>query len=122
MTICQLLIYTFAVVIPLKVYIPIKFFNYSAALLIQNERIIHDQTLIERVSTSLLKQNQFEKAGDFFESLERYERALEAYCKGHSYRKAVDLSRKYFRSRVVSLEEEWYLFLQTYSSCLGVIG
>jgi intraflagellar transport protein 172 len=47
-----------------------------------------------------LKGNQFEKAGDFFESLERLERALDAYAKGRSYRRAVDLARRAFPAQV----------------------
>jgi hypothetical protein len=44
---------------------------------------------------------QFEKAGDFFESLERLERALDAYAKGRSYRRAVDLARRAFPAQVL---------------------
>jgi intraflagellar transport protein 172 len=47
------------------------------------------------------------QAGDFLERLGKYERAKEAYLKGHAYRRAVDLTRRVFPSEVVAMEEEW---------------
>ena len=35
------------------------------------------------------------------------ERAIDAYKKGHSFRRAVELSRRVFPGYVVSLEEAW---------------
>ncbi len=57
---------------------------------------VHDAPLVERVASALMKTQQFEKAGEFFESLDRLQSALEAYSKAHSYRRAVELSRKAF--------------------------
>jgi intraflagellar transport protein 172 len=79
----------------------------KAATVMMQQRLVHDAPLVERVATALLKTNQFEKAGEFFESLDRLQSALEAYSKAHSYRRAVDLSRKAFPAHVVRLEEEW---------------
>lgn len=47
------------------------------------------------------------QAGDFLERLGKYERAKEAYKKGHAYRRAIDLTRRVFPGEVPALEEEW---------------
>ncbi|KAJ9466254.1 Intraflagellar transport protein 172 [Diplonema papillatum] len=68
-------------------------------------QIPHQQ--LEAIATALFKAHMNEKAGDFFEKLDMCERAIQAYRKGHSYRRAVDLSRRKFPAYVVSLEDEW---------------
>ncbi|KAG0608561.1 hypothetical protein M758_8G115000 [Ceratodon purpureus] len=47
------------------------------------------------------------QAGDFLERLGKYERAKEAYRRGHAYRRAIDLTRRVFPGEVPALEEEW---------------
>lgn len=37
----------------------------------------------------------------------KYERAKEAYKRGHAYRRAIDLTRRVFPGEVAALEEEW---------------
>jgi intraflagellar transport protein 172 len=48
-----------------------------------------------------------EKAGDFFERMQTFDKALDCFVRGHAFRKAVDLARRAFPSYVVHLEEEW---------------
>jgi intraflagellar transport protein 172 len=80
----------------------------KAALLMQTTRVgISDAALIDRVAAALLKSNQHERAGDFFESLDRLDRALDAYTRGKCYRPAVELARRAFPAKVVRLEEDW---------------
>ena len=37
-----------------------------------------------------------EKAGDFYEKMNVFDRALDCYVKGHAFRKAVELARRSF--------------------------
>ena len=48
-----------------------------------------------------------DRAGDFYERLEELQRALDSYIRGSAYRKAVELARRSFPSRVVELQEQW---------------
>ena len=48
-----------------------------------------------------------DRAGDFYERLEEQQRALDSYIRGSAFRKAVELSRRSFPSRVVELQEQW---------------
>eukprot|EP01028_Stygiella_incarcerata_P009695 TRINITY_DN4643_c0_g1_i1.p1 TRINITY_DN4643_c0_g1~~TRINITY_DN4643_c0_g1_i1.p1 ORF type:complete len:1792 (-),score=469.38 TRINITY_DN4643_c0_g1_i1:1897-7272(-) len=63
--------------------------------------------LIESISASLMESKMFSKAGEFLEKMREFERAVEAYMRGHAYQKAVELSRKVYPGRVVELEEIW---------------
>ena len=56
---------------------------------------------------ALLRAQLNDKAGAFLEQLQEYDRALDAYRKGHAYRAAVDLARREFPQQVVTLEEDW---------------
>jgi hypothetical protein len=71
---------------------------------------VHDAPLVERVASALMKTQQFEKAGEFFESLDRLQSALDAYSKAHSYRRAVELSRKAFPAQVFSFTFFFFFF------------
>ncbi|MEQ2208630.1 hypothetical protein XENOCAPTIV_009408, partial [Xenoophorus captivus] len=46
-------------------------------------------------------------AGDLYEKARNNQRALEYYCKGGAFRKAVELARVAFPAEVVKLEEAW---------------
>ncbi|XP_053193415.1 LOW QUALITY PROTEIN: intraflagellar transport protein 172 homolog [Scomber japonicus] len=48
-----------------------------------------------------------EMAGDLYEKIRNNQRALECYCKGAAFRKAVELARIAFPAEVVKLEEAW---------------
>ena len=78
-----------------------------AAHVVNHYGVSPPQQLFEAIASALLKAGMFEKAGDFFEKLQMNERAIDAYKKGHSFRRAVELSRKAFPGYVVSLEEAW---------------
>lgn len=61
----------------------------------------------ERIIQSLLDSNLFEKAGNFLEDMNNSSRALDCYIRGRVYQSAVELCRKNYPDKVVSLEEEW---------------
>jgi intraflagellar transport protein 172 len=63
--------------------------------------------LLEKVAQALQDADMHEKAGEFFEKLERPEDALTAYSRGSAYRKAVELARRHFPRMIASLEEQW---------------
>ena len=79
----------------------------KAAHIVNQHQVTIPQQQQEAIATALGKASMFEKAGDFFEKLGLNERAIEAYRRGHSYRRAVDLSRRVFPGYVISLEDEW---------------
>ena len=47
------------------------------------------------------------QAGDLFEKAGDNDRALSAFRKGKTYRRAVELARVTFPNEVIRLEEEW---------------
>lgn len=57
-----------------------------------------------------------DRAGDFYQRLEELQRALDSYIRGSAFRKAVELARRSFPSRVVELQEQWgdYLVRNSY--------
>ncbi|CAM6098614.1 unnamed protein product [Calypogeia fissa] len=67
--------------------------------------------VLESIAGALQQAGMFEKAGDFLERLGKYERAKESYCRGHAYRRAVELARRVFPSEVICLEEVWGTWL-----------
>jgi intraflagellar transport protein 172 len=78
-----------------------------AALVVTTKHVQVRSQMLEAIASSLMKAGMYEKAGDFFERLNMDERAIEAYKKGHAFRRAVELSRKKFPGYVVTLEEAW---------------
>jgi intraflagellar transport protein 172 len=48
-----------------------------------------------------------EKAGEFYEKMNMFDRALDSYVRGHSFRNAIELAKRHFPQQVINLEEEW---------------
>lgn len=78
-----------------------------AAYVVATYNVKPEQHVLEAIATALSRAEIFEKAGDFFEKLKLNDRAIEAYTKGNVYRRAVDLARRVFPDKVISLEEGW---------------
>jgi intraflagellar transport protein 172 len=53
----------------------------------------------------------FEKAGEFYEQMENDQQALNNYCKGNAYKKAIELAKRKDPKIVVRLEESWAEYL-----------
>ena len=51
--------------------------------------------------------SSYPQAGDLFEKVGDNDRALSAFRKGRTYRRAVELARITFPNEVIRLEEEW---------------
>ncbi|KAJ3205663.1 hypothetical protein HDU82_005043 [Entophlyctis luteolus] len=79
----------------------------ARAAFLLNKSNISQVDIIERVASALFKSGLFEKAGELFEKLESYDRALDAYKRGKAFRAAVELCRVMHPQQVVILEEQW---------------
>ncbi|KAM4693761.1 LOW QUALITY PROTEIN: intraflagellar transport protein 172 homolog [Discoglossus pictus] len=99
--------YVTAVNLYLRAGLPAK----AARLCMSTPQLLSDSELIGRVTTSLIKGDFYERAGDLFENVKNTRRALECYCRGNAFRKAVELARVAFPAEVVKLEESWGDFL-----------
>ncbi|KAM8953335.1 intraflagellar transport protein 172 homolog [Pelodytes ibericus] len=95
--------YIAAVSLYLRAGLPAK----AARLCINCDQLLSDSELISRVTTALIKGEFNERAGDLLEKVNNTRRALECYCRGNAFRKAVELARVVFPADVVKLEESW---------------
>ncbi|XP_032706812.1 intraflagellar transport protein 172 homolog [Lontra canadensis] len=87
----------------LKAGLPAK----AARLVPAREELLANTELVEHVTAALVKGELCERAGDLFEKIRNPERALECYCQGSAFMKAVELARLAFPVEVVRLEEAW---------------
>lgn len=79
----------------------------KAAQVVMSHPSTYDPALLDSICAALGKAGLHEKAGDLYEHLNRPTEALQAYRRGHAYRKAVDLARRDFPSSVVDIEDAW---------------
>ncbi|XP_020839464.1 intraflagellar transport protein 172 homolog isoform X1 [Phascolarctos cinereus] len=92
-----------AISLYLKAGLPAK----AARLILAREELLANTELVEHITSALIKGELFERAGDLFEKIRNPQRALECYCKGNAFMKAVELARMAFPAEVVRLEEGW---------------
>jgi intraflagellar transport protein 172 len=79
----------------------------KAAQVILDNNIQQPIQLLESVAIALSRAGMYDKAGEFQERLNDLQKALDSYIRGNAYRKAVELARKCFPSKVVELQEMW---------------
>ncbi|XP_065179819.1 intraflagellar transport protein 172 homolog [Sycon ciliatum] len=79
----------------------------AAKLVISSSDLRTQSDMVERIGAALMAGGLCERAGELWESVQQFQRALEAYRKGHAYAKAVDLCRQAFPNEVIQLEEDW---------------
>jgi intraflagellar transport protein 172 len=72
--------------------------------------------LLDSVASALTRAGMHDRAGDFYHRLEELQRALDSYIRGSAFRKAVELARRSFPSRVVELQEQWGDYLVSESA------
>ncbi|OPJ79336.1 intraflagellar transport 172-like protein [Patagioenas fasciata monilis] len=79
----------------------------AARLAMGRDELLTHGDVINRVSVALVRAELYEQAGDLFEKVGNPRKALECYCKGSAFLKAVELARLAFPAEVVTLEEAW---------------
>ena len=79
----------------------------KASAIVANYAQDYPQDLLEKIAAALTQNGMQEKAGEFYEKQEMLQKALNCYCEGNAYKKAVDLAKKAAPSLVVQLEEKW---------------
>jgi len=94
--------YLEAIELYLKAGLPVRAANVVTEYSIEPSSDVQD-----RIVNSLIKTELFEKAGEFHERKGDAQKALEYYCKGNVYHKAVDLARRKNPQLVNKLEEKW---------------
>lgn len=55
--------------------------------------LLNSEEVVSRVVSALLKGEHYQQAGQLYEAVNRVDKALEAYRRGHAYAKAVELAR-----------------------------
>uniref|UniRef100_A0A3B4BGA9 Intraflagellar transport protein 172 homolog n=1 Tax=Periophthalmus magnuspinnatus TaxID=409849 RepID=A0A3B4BGA9_9GOBI len=79
----------------------------AARVALSRAEFINNTEMVNRITSSLIKADFYERGGDLYERIRNHQRALECYVKGGAFRKAVELARGSFPSEVVRLEESW---------------
>ena len=106
----------------LQLYMKAGLPTRAAQLVATNDSLSSSTDVIERVASSLEKAGLHAKAGELFELARFNQRALDAYRKGHAYRKAVELCRAAFPAEVVAQEEAWGDYLVSTKQLDGAIN
>ena len=75
--------------------------------LIKHNNVDNSPAIVEQVAASFTSGGLYEQAGEFYQFADQLQRAMDAFLKGSSFRKAVELARKHFPGRVVELHERW---------------
>lgn len=94
----------------------------AATIIMHDSSLLGNREITERVGAVLMKAALYSVAGELFEKIGTYDRALEAYRKGNVFRKAVDLCRTQFPTQVVPLEEAWGDYLVGQKQLDGAIN
>ncbi|KAM4529832.1 intraflagellar transport protein 172 homolog [Fundulus diaphanus] len=102
----------------LKAGLPAK----AARLAISRPEICSSTDTVSRIAARLIKAELYDRAGDLYEKIGNNQRALECYCKGGAFRKAVELARVAFPAEVVKLEEAWGDYLVQQKQMDGAIN
>uniref|UniRef100_A0A672V1K1 Intraflagellar transport 172 n=1 Tax=Strigops habroptila TaxID=2489341 RepID=A0A672V1K1_STRHB len=95
--------YLAAISLYLRAGLPAK----AARLAMSRDELLTNGDIINKVSMALIRGELYEQAGDLLEKVGNSRRALECYCKGSAFLKAVELARLAFPGEVVKLEEAW---------------
>ena len=95
---------TSAITLYMKAGLPGK----AARLLSQHPELSNQSDLLHHVASSLGETGQFERAGELYERAHNLQQAMDAYRKGGSYRRAIELARTAYPTQVP------YMYIHTY--------
>ncbi|XP_025413024.1 intraflagellar transport protein 172 homolog isoform X3 [Sipha flava] len=95
----------------LQLYMKAGLVSKAARLVQDDPELLADDTIVEKVLSGLLRLENYQVAGELCQSQGNQSKAMEFYCKGNIYTKAVELARFVSPANVVSLEEKWGDFL-----------
>ncbi|XP_058470061.1 intraflagellar transport protein 172 homolog [Solea solea] len=87
----------------LKAGLPAK----AARLALSRAEVTGNADTVSRIAVNLVKGEFYERAGDLYEKIKNNQKALDCYCRGGAFRKAVELARVAFPGEVVKLEKSW---------------
>ncbi|XP_031636976.1 intraflagellar transport protein 172 homolog isoform X2 [Contarinia nasturtii] len=79
----------------------------AARLLLKLPHLLHDEELLNRVITLLIKSELYELAGDLSQKMNQPNAAIDYYRKGKVFARAIELARSVSPEEVTTLEEEW---------------
>ncbi|CAF1215295.1 unnamed protein product [Adineta steineri] len=79
----------------------------SAHIVMQNAQLKRDNDLVTRIALSLVHAEMYDLAGDLYEHVQEFSKALKCYETGKCFRKAVKLARRTTPKDVVDLESKW---------------
>jgi len=79
----------------------------KAANVVSRHNHAYSQELLQKVVGGLQTSGMHDRAGELYERMGAVSSAMDAYRKGHAYRKAIDLAKHSQPALVVQLEQEW---------------
>jgi hypothetical protein len=66
----------------------------AARVLLEHRHMLVDEELVERVAHALINHELFEKAGELYRETERPEKALDCFCQGKDFGRAIQVGGK----------------------------
>ena len=91
----------------LNLYLKAGLPTRASRLVQAHDALLTNQDLVARVTTSLLKGEFYEQAGELYEKTGQQDQAMDCYRQGEVFARAVELARHFYPTEVVQLEEEW---------------
>ncbi|VVC40970.1 Armadillo-type fold,Tetratricopeptide-like helical domain [Cinara cedri] len=95
----------------LQLYMKAGLVSRASKLVQDDHELLADNSVVDKVLAGLLRLENYHVAGELCQSQGNPGKAMEFYCKGNIYGKAVELARFVSPAEVVSLEEKWGDFL-----------
>ncbi|KAJ9575458.1 hypothetical protein L9F63_007663, partial [Diploptera punctata] len=91
----------------LSLYLRASLPTRASRLIQNNPEMLQNEELIAKVTSSLLRAELFEQAGEIYEKVNQTEKAFDCYRKAQAFSRAIELARFVSPQEVVHLEEQW---------------
>lgn len=79
----------------------------KAASVVQRHNANYSQELLQKIVAGLQASGMHDRVGALYERMGLIQPAMDAYCRGHAYRQAIELAKHSQPGLVVALEEQW---------------